>query len=121
MQTPSETGAGAPQAAAARFMYVGPNIVGLNLVNHPIFKGEIPKYLDPFFKECRALKSLFIQLDLASGPGKSRAAEPLQQIETGKGRMADLVAEVNKWQAEHHRLEVAREFPLGTAPEVPAT
>lgn len=119
MQTPSQTGAGAEQAP--RFMYIGPNIVGLNLVNHPIYKGGIPKYLEPFFQDCRALKQLFVQLDTATGPGKSRAAEPLRQIETGKGRMADLVVEVTRWQAERHRREVQREFPVGVEPATPAT
>jgi len=108
MQANTEQGAG---GQVPRFMYVGPHVIGAGLLHGAVYKQQIPPYLNAFFGQCRAIKQLFVELNME--PGKSNAAAALMQYERHTGRAWDLCEEVNKWQAAKHQHEVKREFPIG--------
>lgn len=93
MQTPTSTGSGT--SPEARFMYIGPNVVGAGLLHGSVWIGGIPSHLDEYFRECRAMKQLFVELDMQ--PGQSKSAAPLLALESKSSRQSQLAADVIKW------------------------
>ncbi len=56
-----------------RLIYVGPNIPGGILHKFTVFKGGIPKHIEPLIKKCSVIEKMFVPVK--EFPEKSKAIE----------------------------------------------